>query len=211
MEAAVPADHTTMTDNTLTHLWVDLEATGLDPVLDDIIEFGVIGTNNNLDTLFEYEAVVFASEAAVNRAAANDPVREMHTGNGLMAIISDPILRQELPTVELVERQIIDLIKSYPHNGTLVLSGSGVWQYDTKMLLHKTPALRSLLDDRETNDVGLVRKAYRRATGTDLTGVNDGKNHRAIVDIRLHLAEARIQADMYRAHAQRVAHQEVAV
>lgn len=188
----------------LTHLWTDLETTGLDFMLDEIVEFGVIGTNDNLDELFRYEQVVKVSRGAANRAAANKYVRPMHEANGLMKFMQDDALRFKLPSVASAERDIINLINKFDHPDTLVLAGSGVWQFDIRMLRAHTPALASLLDVRETYDTGLIRKAYKRATSTDLTMVNDGKDHRALTDISIHLEEARIQQAMFREHARQV-------
>lgn len=61
-------------------LWVDLETTGLDPSVDEILELGVIITDQEVRPLALFEAVIVP--AVPPRMTAT--VWEMHTKNGLL-------------------------------------------------------------------------------------------------------------------------------
>ena len=182
----------------LAYLWVDLELTGLDTELDRIIEFGVIGTTQDLDVLFRRTITVRATRASIARIRSIPPVLAMHTANGLLDELTGPDA-DSLPTVRDAEVELLQVIDSYTA-GTVILAGSGVWHCDLRFLRHHTPELAARFDVREILDVGTNRRAYRRATGRDLTEANTGKNHRADVDIQCSLDEGRAYFELYRAN-----------
>ncbi|WP_159600713.1 exonuclease domain-containing protein [Agromyces humi] len=186
---------TITTPRTLTNVWVDLECTGLDHELDAILEIGAIGTDENLDELFEFTSTIRAPRAAINRMRANPYVRPMHLANGLFDEVTDPASSAQLPDVLDVEAALIEEVMAHQlrKDHTVILSGSGVSHYDIRFLKQHMPALSTLFSDREFCDTGQERRAYLRDTGTDLAFVNDLKPHRALDDVRLHLEEGRIQ------------------
>ncbi|MFE6966687.1 exonuclease domain-containing protein [Agromyces sp. NPDC057679] len=195
---------TTTTDPVLTNLWVDLEATGLDEQPDAILEIGSIGTDQDLNILFEYTAVIRAPRAAINRMRANIFVRRMHQANGLFDEVDSYERWALLPDIAEVEGELIEKIMSFGDAmpGELILSGSGVSHYDNRFLKEHMPALSTLFNTREMLDTGAERRAYKRATGGELTSVNDKKPHRALDDVRLHLEEGRAQLAARRAIAE---------
>ena len=183
----------------LTYVWIDLECSGLDETVDDIFEFGVIGTTEDLTTLYTQRIVVRASETALARADSNPFVRQMMADNGLR----DELIAggDTLPTIGEAEQYLLAAIDRHSTAGTLILAGSGVTHYDLRFLKHHTPTLAARFHDREVLDVGILRRAFKRATGQDLTEANTGKNHRADVDIACHLEEGRSYFSLFQQNA----------
>jgi oligoribonuclease (3'-5' exoribonuclease) len=189
----------------LTHWWVDLELTGLDTPGDEIVEFGVIGTDSDFNPIFRQKIVVLPTAEGLARIHSNDIVLNMHKANGLLDELTLGCLDSSLPDIHEAERLLIDAIDAYSPAGNLILSGSGIWHCDSRFLKLHTPDLFARFDGREILDVGMERRAYLRATGHDLTEANRGKNHRADVDIQCSLEEGQAFLAMKREHAARIA------
>ena len=189
---------TTSPTSELQYIWIDLELTGLETELDDIVEFGVIGTTKTLDVLFRQKIVVRPTAHGLDRIYAQPPVLTMHQGNGLLAELEAGRYDSSLSLVGDAEKQILAMIDSFPSADTLILAGSGVWHCDLRFLQRHTPTLAAKLDRREIMDVGTFRRAYKRATGRDLTEANTGKNHRADVDIQCSLDEGHSYFNLFR-------------
>jgi oligoribonuclease len=177
---------------TLHYVWIDLELTGLITELDDIVEFGVIGTTEDLTPLFRQKIVVHASGAAINRILDQQIVSDMMTANGLLAVLEADRARELLPTVEDAETLILAAMAEYAWRpeGNVILAGSGVVHCDLRFLKRHTPLLAAQFDVREILDVGVMRRRFQRVAGFDLTDVNTAKDHRADVDIECHRQEA---------------------
>src|SRR5699024_8687453 len=76
-----------------------------------------------------------------------------------------------------------------PDVGKVVLAGSGVSHFDSRVIRARMPHVQELLNYRQF-DVGIMRIQYLHWTKTNLTDVNDDKTHRAMDDVRCHLKEA---------------------
>ena len=62
----------------------DLETTGLDPKLDQILEIGAIAVDADLQILDVFRRTVAITPEGEARVAASAFVRDMHTKNGLL-------------------------------------------------------------------------------------------------------------------------------
>lgn len=172
----------------LHYLFLDLETTGLDERLDDIIELGVVGTTAELQPIFERSYVVAPTVTGLARLMAIAVLVEMHTNNGLLADLHDPAKTSLMADVE---RDLIELITEHrPENGKVLMGGSGVSHFDDRFLPVYLPNLNRLLH-YNTLDIGVMRIAYETWTGTDLTVVNELKTHRALDDVYCHIAESK--------------------
>jgi oligoribonuclease (3'-5' exoribonuclease) len=189
----------------LTHWWVDLELTGLETPGDEIVEFGVIGTDSDFNPIFRQKIVVLPTAAGLARIHAQDIVLNMHQSNGLLDELTLGYLDGSLPDIHQAEQLLIEAIDAHAPADKLILSGSGVWHCDIRFLKLFTPELFDRFDRREILDVGTERRSYLRATGSNLTEANAGKNHRADVDIQCSLDEGLAFLEMKREHAARIA------
>jgi oligoribonuclease len=196
------------TSDKLRYVLIDLELTGLETQLDDIVEIGVIGTTSDLTPLFDQKIVVRPRLHGLDRIHSNPIATSMHQANGLLAELEAGQYGNTLPTIAEAEHAVIALIDSFEHEDQLVLGGSGVWHCDLRFLRHHTPSLAAYFHDREILEAGILRRTYKAATGTDLVEANAEKNHRADVDIACSLRELRAFFDLFQRNALAVAAEE---
>ena len=184
-----------------THLlWLDLESTGLDTAVDEIIEIGVIITDLHYDSVIEYRTVVLPTEAGKARLRDNPFVTEMHRLNGLTAEL-DALAGASYTTIEAAEERVLALIDVIGLSAaTFHIAGSGVATFDRPLLNRLMPRLAAKLHYAPI-DVGILRRSYKLATGVDLVEVNEDKTHRAIDDVRCHLTEGRAFRELFRSTA----------
>jgi oligoribonuclease len=191
---------------TLQYVVLDFEATGLDPVLDEVIEVAVIGADLELNEMFRFQSCVQTSERGMQRLVNLPPVLKMHSANGLLDIVREGAENGvPLPTLAEVEASLVNLIDPLRHQypdgryKKVTLSGSGVSHYDDLFVQAQMPHLSSRLE-RGTFDVGSFRRQYERWNGFDLTDANDFKTHRAMDDVECHLDEMRDFRDVFVSH-----------
>lgn len=181
--------------------WVDLETTGVDETEDPILEVGLIVTSVQapFDELASYEGVVFPS---TDRwpfwpDRMNETVLNMHTTNGLLVDVSD----NGIDMAE-VEQRMVDVLAAVgrPHN--FMLAGSGVGHFDRKFLEAQMPNFAGWLQYPNL-DIGVIRRALDFAGRNDLTHFGESfdirgqKPHRGLADVRDHLVEWRLYAEMF--------------
>lgn len=178
-------------------LWMDLESTGLSTTEDAIIEVAAVLTDTDLNELGRYESLVRLDEAGWERLMANDFVRTMHEGNGLLAALRDPATAASLPSVGDVEQTLLELVATTGDpKSSVLLAGSGVGHFDHPLLKNLMPTLAARLG-YATIDIGVMRRSYLMWTGDNLVTANDDKTHRSMDDIQCHLAEARAFRELF--------------
>ena len=177
-------------------LFTDLETTGLDPAHDEIIEAAFLLTTTDLTVLAETEMLVRPSPAALHRLLADDQVTGMHTRSGLLRDLraaDRPVPAADTAhatSLRDAEQRVIDLLHAHSvRAGQLHIAGSGVAAFDKPFLARHMPRLHGLLHYAPI-DVGVLRRTWSMWTGGDLVTVNQDKTHRAMDDVRCHLAEA---------------------
>lgn len=188
---------------TITHLlWLDLEGTGDDPSRDDIVEVGAVLTTQDLESeLGSYAAVVRPSPAGLERLLSNDVVREMHARSGLLDLLDGP---DALTSVADAEAGLLDLLDRHGVD-RFAIAGSGVSHYDRPFVREVMPRLEARLTANRVYwsiDVGSVRRSWDLWSGKPRLRPgyepDRDKEHRAVADIRDHIAEARAIAAMMR-------------
>lgn len=184
----------------IAQVWVDFEATGIDEQLDPIIEAGVIYTDADLNIIAERSVYVELTQAGRARLLATPFVFDMHSKSGLLAALNDPEV-EKLTIAELDDLIMSDL-EAHGYNKRLRFGGSGSTGYDFYFAKAQLPRFGQLLHVFNQEDVRYVRNAYKQRIGTEVPGeYHSRKTHRAIEDIRLHLAEYKAYSEVLEAGA----------
>lgn len=185
----------------IAQVWVDFEATGTDENLDPIIEAGVLYTDADLNIIAEREAYVELTQAGRARLLATPVVFDMHSNSGLLASLNDPAV--EKVTLSELDDLIMGDLEEHGYNKRLRFGGSGSTGYDFYFAKAQLPRFGQLLHVFNQEDVRYLRNAYKQAnSGTEVPGNYHGrKTHRAIEDIRLHLAEYKAYCEVLAAGA----------
>lgn len=169
-------------------VWIDLEMTGLDPSVEEIVEVACIVTEADLTEVDAgISLVVKASDAAL---AAMDPfVRNMHTDSGLLPEIGSGV------SLEEAQRQVLAYVASHvPDAKKAPLAGSSVY-VDRGFLARHMPELDAYLHYRLV-DVSTVKELTKRwYPKVYFASPEKRGNHRALGDIRESIAELRYYRD----------------
>jgi oligoribonuclease (3'-5' exoribonuclease) len=182
-----------------TLFWCDIETSGL-PVHGDytdvhLLEIAVILTDFNLSPFKGYQAVIKMTKPAADALRANDYVRAMHTKSGLL---KDCVQSPEAITMDQAEREILELLDQ----DSYMIAGSGVAAFDHPFIKQKMWLLAEKLAYFPF-DVGVLRRSSKILAGRDvvnptLHSYGDAKEHRALADIKAHLAEGESFRDYFR-------------
>ena len=173
-------------------LWWDCETTGLDHVVDPIVEVAVLVTDMHLNEIEgkRFHTLVDPGSWGMERLFGNAYVMEMHTKNGLV----DEMKRGLPMLLEGAESSIIAMVKHLPdvEEGAVLLAGSGVAAFDKQVIAAQMPRLNEVLDYR-TIDVGHLRRFLKNVVdiSDDLMPSQADDNHRAQGDVLNALEQAR--------------------
>lgn len=167
------------------YVWLDLETSGLDPRVHEILELGAVITTPDLFELSRFHRVI-QPESVAWQQHMDEYVTEMHTGSGLL----DELLDSPLTTRD-VDRFFAEMFGAMGEPGDFVLAGSGVSHFDRRFLDSQMPELAAFFA-YYTIDVGILRRTMRDIVGrSDLLLPEVPKPHRAMEDALLHLEEMR--------------------
>lgn len=181
-------------------LMLDLETTGLDTDLDEIVEVGVIGVNSELEELFRGSWLTRPSAAGMAQMYSDKWIRETDTANGIFADLkaAQAAGPDTLLSVASIETEIMALLSAHgARPGKVMLAGAGVAEFDKPILRRLMPSLMGFLYFR-TSDVGYLRREFLEATGHRLTEVDSTKTHRSLDDAEAHLTERRAFRHFFR-------------
>lgn len=166
-------------------VWIDLEMTGLNPDVDQILEIAVVVTGVDLKPLAEFTRVVHHAEETVQRMSK--VVHRMHSANGLIedVLASTTSLRE-------AERQALAVIVEHCLPGAAFLAGNNV-HHDWRFLSRHMPRIEQYLHYRQV-DVATI-KVLAEAWAPALVMEKPPSNHRALADIHDSIAELRYYCD----------------
>lgn len=183
-----------------THLCgFDLETGGLNELTDPILEVGVIITTLDapaFTTVAEGQFLIRPSNA---NWVDNLPerVREMHTETGLIADVE----AKGLPR-EQVDALLAELLERHAPPHYYMSFGSGVSHFDRRFVKQQLPKFNRFLQHPNL-DVGVIRRGFQFAGAEALVHnhtefTDTDPRHRALADIRDHLAEWRRYSLLFR-------------
>ena len=170
-------------------LWIDLETTGTDPIMDGIIEIGAILTRED-ETLTEISRFQRVYKPGVEMARIDPVVFQMHVENGLWL---EALMATDYADSKVATEQIMGWLGGAGafKADRLVLAGSGVAHFDIKFIESKWQPLYKRLAYYQM-DIGSVRRLARLGGAAFNFGIEpEAKMHRALDDIWQHIHEAR--------------------
>lgn len=173
-------------------LFCDLETTGVDRELDDIIEVGIaIYAWPAFEEVAALSMNILPRPSAFERMNAKDEVREMHKKNGLFDEIVAGI---GAPDYASADAEIDEFLSRFGTRGSahIPLGGSGVLHFDRPFIKKNLP----LFDGRISHwayDVGVMRRMFLLAGARYAD--DSGKTHRALDDARVHAQEFKFYMD----------------
>lgn len=173
--------------------WIDLETTGSDEVADDIIEVGLVVTDEHLNHRETRSWTVYPERPSL--LLKMDPVVvDMHVKSGLLADVLK--MDQRTPVrIPMVDRALSQALRPFLVDGKIPLAGSGVSHFDFKFIKRYMPKTAALLT-YAPYDIGSVRR-FLRLAGVEISDAN--LSHRALDDVEDHIAEARYYLGGFRA------------
>lgn len=177
-----------MTEKKGTLVWLDLETTGLSETNDDILEVGVVITDDKLQVCAEYESLVSGSLKKCNEFVAN-----MHAESGLIDRLADDKIYKS--PIHSVGEDLKLLIKEHCEDKVAVLAGNTV-QFDQRFLRAKVPSVLEVLSHRLL-DVSTIRRAFRMRSNGAVEGAKPPCTHRALDDVYTAMQEYKQLFDEY--------------
>ncbi len=177
-------------------VWLDCETTGLEPGRNELLEFGMIATDEDLEPLDIDEFVMAIQPANGLDLMKLDPtVVKMHTENGLFDDMRSH--SYVASTVEAKAHQWLDRLETLCRSETFILAGSTI-PFDRGFIRSKFPRLYSRFHYRSI-DVSTVKELVRRWYGEDALPkfLEDQKAHRPIPDIEQSIEELRFYRQHY--------------
>jgi oligoribonuclease len=167
-------------------VWIDLEMTGLDPLVDVVLQAALVITDAALEPLDELAVDIWQPDEAM--AGMIPIVREMHQRTGLIERVRRSTVR--LPEAE---RALLAKVAAWcPPPATLC--GNSVWS-DRRFIERYLPALDRHLHYRIV-DVSSLKVLAERWYGPGALFVKPAEGeHDARVDVRNSIAELRHYRD----------------
>lgn len=162
--------------------WVDVETTGLDPRGNDLLEVGIVLTDDRLNELARMAVLIQPSPG--RELMIGDEVKAMHEDNGLWDECRSSGRELEAAQYELTRW----CVERFDRDNRPVMGGSSV-HFDRAWLRAKMPLLEALFHYRNI-DVSTLKELNRRfAFAQKWEGDRD--LHRSLPDLEDSIAQCR--------------------
>jgi oligoribonuclease len=170
-------------------IWIDLEMTGLDTQLDEIIEIATIVTDANL-TLLAEGPVIAIHQPQTKLDAMDEWNQRQHGGSGLLE-------RVELSQYNEAKAQAetIEFLKRYVPPGASPMCGNSICQ-DRRFLARTMPELERYFHYRNL-DVSTLKELVGRWAPSLGEGFVKQNKHLALDDIKDSIAELQFYRDHF--------------
>ena len=157
--------------------WIDLEMTGLDDTVDQILEAAVVITDFDFKVLEEYHRVVYQPPEIL--AKMDDWCKKTHGDSGLTAAVPQgaPLAKVEAEILQLIERH-------FGSQERVVLAGNSVGN-DKRFVDRYWPSVAKRLHYRVI-DVSSFKEVFREKYSLHFQKKN---THRAVEDIHESIRE----------------------
>jgi oligoribonuclease len=156
-------------------IWIDLEMTGLDTVLDTIIEIATVVTDKDLNILVEGPVIaIHQPDSILNEM---DEWNQTHHGDsGLIERVQNSSY-----TAEQAELATIEFLEEFVPNGASPMCGNSICQ-DRRFLAREMPELEDYFHYRNL-DVSTLKELAARWKPEVLEGYTKKSAHLALDDI----------------------------
>ena len=176
-------------DKNLNLIWIDLEMTGLDPEVDQIIEIATVVTDSQLNTIAEGPVLAIHQPDSV--LAAMDEWNTTHHGDsGLTERV-----RQSQVTVAVAQRQTLAFLRQHVPKGASPICGNSIGQ-DRRFLVKYMPEMEAYFHYRNL-DVSTLKELVRRWRPELLAGFSKKGAHLAMDDIKESIAELQYYREVF--------------
>lgn len=173
--------HPSYSDRNL--IWVDLEMTGLNPDLDQVIEIATLVTDPHLNLLAEGPTIAIHQSAQVMEA-----MDEWNTNQHRNSGLTERVLNSQISESE-AEQQTIEFLASYVPAGASPMCGNSICQ-DRRFMARHMPNLERFFHYRNL-DVSTLKELAVRWKPSVLQGFSKKGSHLAMDDIRDSVNELR--------------------
>jgi len=158
-------------------LWLDLEMTGLDENIHNILEIALMITDLDMNNLGEYHRIIHQPKEVLD--LMDNWCKKTHGASGLLEMVPKGI------PLHQAETEILELInKNYPKNERVILAGNSIWN-DRRFIDRQMPELAKRLHYRMI-DVSSFKEIFRNKFKVEYSKKN---THRAPDDIHESIAE----------------------
>ena len=179
-----------MTDsNGLNLIWIDLEMTGLDPLLERIIEIATVVTDSDLNILAEGPSIVIHQDDSL-LDGMDEWNTNQHGSSGLIQRVRDSqVSESEAMNITL------DFLRDWVPAGKSPMCGNTIGQ-DRRFLVRYMPELADFFHYRNL-DVSSVKELVRRWKPELLDGFIKKGSHLAMDDVYDSIAELAYYREMF--------------
>jgi len=157
-------------------IWVDCEMTGLDPVIDELVEVAVVITDYSLQPIDPgFQVVITPSSEAL--AGMGDFVRDMHTSSGLLAELDNGLALKD------AEAAVLEYITRFvPEPGVAPLAGNTIGT-DRMFIQKEMPLVHQHLHYRNIDVSTIKELAKHWFPKSYYQSPDKNGGHRALADI----------------------------
>ncbi|MCZ7561616.1 MAG: oligoribonuclease [Burkholderiaceae bacterium] len=185
--ASANASATPRTPDESLLVWVDMEMTGLNPVVDRIIEVAIVVTDESLKVVAQGEAIAIRQPAAV-LDAMDQWNRSTHGRSGLV----DRVLASTW-TEASAEQALLDFLAPLVPPGKSPMCGNSICQ-DRRFMARYMPRLEAWFHYRNI-DVSTLKELCRRWRPEVAKAFSKRSAHTALADIAESIDELRHYRD----------------
>jgi oligoribonuclease len=167
--------------NALNLIWIDLEMTGLDPLVERIIEIATVVTDGDLNVLAEGPSLVIHQDDNL-LDGMDEWNTKQHGGSGL----TERVRNSQISEAQAMA-QTIDFLRDWVPAGQSPMCGNTIGQ-DRRFLVRYMPELAEFFHYRNL-DVSTIKELARRWKPELLNGFAKKGSHLAMDDVYDSIAE----------------------
>jgi len=175
--------------NALNLIWIDLEMTGLDPLVERIIEIATVVTDGDLNVLAEGPSLVIHQDDTL-LDAMDEWNTKQHGGSGLTERV-----RNSQVSEQQAMSATIDFLRDWVPAGQSPMCGNTIGQ-DRRFLVKYMPELAEFFHYRNL-DVSTIKELARRWKPELLEGFTKKGSHLAMDDVHDSIAELAYYRDVF--------------